>query len=131
LQRGIANPVRENPVSASVGLQDGIERKFLLGASAGMCGDESQIAGQPAGEQVAYFLDMKGEVLLKLGENVGVGGGREGRYFLYYDLTEFAADCLAAFSKPARHHWNDPGCSEGSNGSAYLSGFGGVEGNIV
>ena len=118
-------------MGAFIGLQDRIERELLLSASAGMCGDESQVAGRPAGEQVAYFFDVQRQILIKLGENVGIAAGREGRYFLYCDFTQLLADCVGVFPQPPRDHRDDPGGPQGINGDAYPGGFGRVNSHIV
>ena len=71
-RRRVAEPARQHPVSAAIGVQRDFERKALLGAPARVRPDEGEIVRRLAREQARHLGDMVPRMRLEIGEDLRV-----------------------------------------------------------
>src|SRR6266403_2368115 len=115
-QCGLAQPARQHFMTAAVGVQRRLQWKALLGTPAVMFMNKIETSNSAATQQPHYFVDMFSAMTGQLGQEIGISGLGEFRYFGQYRLLKLRRDGRGITGNPVKGRGQDRTARDATEG---------------
>ena len=103
-------------MTAAVGVQGRFQWKALLGTPAGMFMNKIETSNSAAAQQPQDFVDMFSTVTGQLGQEIGISGLGEFRYFGQYRLLKLRCDGCGITGNPVNGRSQDRTARDAAEG---------------